>query len=174
MVVTKKEEPMFFPIYIDLTGKQILVVGGGMIASRRVRALAGFAGKITVVAPKIRPELAALADSDSVRLLQRPYSEQDLDGMDFVLAATDDPALNARIGAACRKKGIAVNVCSDQMLCDFQFPSIVQQGDLVVGINASGRDHGLVKRTRKKIEQALGVQESRYQTEEKACFRKEI
>ena len=75
--------------------------------------------------------------------------------MDLVLAATNDRKLNSRIGELCREQGIPVNVCSRKEDCDFFFPSVIQKGDLVIGINASGKNHSLVKRTRQEMEEFL-------------------
>ena len=176
-----------FPLFLDLSHTHLLVVGAGQIALRRIRALLGFAGRITVVAPDAAPGLSDIltetVETETVKAWeerrfcepdvrkrtkvvweQRKFCESDLDGKMMVLAATDDKALNAEIAKACRRRGILVNVCSDAALCDFQFPSIVREGDLVVGVNASGRNHRLVKETRKKIEACLGIDEagSRY------------
>ncbi len=179
---------MYFPVFIDLTGKKLLVVGGGSVAARRVRVLADFTDEITVIAPQVSREILDLKQSFAsvlresvccaapldeavacvcgICLYRRPFRESDLNGHDLVFAATDDPALNRRIGALCRNLGIPVNVCSDQTLCDFQFPSVVQDGDVVVGINASGRDHALVKKMRRRIEAVLGVETERSKYQE--------
>ncbi|MCD7842278.1 MAG: bifunctional precorrin-2 dehydrogenase/sirohydrochlorin ferrochelatase [Lachnospiraceae bacterium] len=173
---------MYFPLFIDLSEKEILVIGAGHIASRRVRSLCGFAGHITVVAPRISDEYPAqkrfLSTEDrsgrddgenssapeesedpdtgtKITTVIRCFKESDLDGKDLVLAATDDRDLNRKVFDLCRARGIPVNVCSDSGLCDFQFPSVVESGAVVVGINASGRDHHLVKETRKRVETLL-------------------
>lgn len=158
---------MYFPVFIDLTEKNILVVGAGGVASRRICVLHEFAGRITVTAPAICEKIERLADTapDTLKLLRRGFAESDLEGMDIVIAATDDAALNRRIAALCAKRGIFVNVASEQSLCDFQFPSIVREGDVVIGINASGKDHRLVKKTRERVEQCL-------QTDRRSSFYK--
>lgn len=148
---------MFFPVFVDLTKKNILVVGAGRIASRRIFVLHEFAGCMTVVAPSVCDKIEDLANEkpDCLHIVRRVFEDSDLDGMDMVLAATDDALQNRRIAALCKDRGIFVNVASAQELCDFQFPSVVSAGELVVGINASGKDHRLVKETRKKVEECL-------------------
>ena len=146
---------MYFPVFIDLSKKQVLVVGAGKIASRRVRTLSSFTGNITVVAPQISQEIRELAVQYPMTLDERSFLPEDLEQKDMVLAATDDDTLNRRIASLCKEKRIPVNVCSDQTLCDFQFPSVVRDGDVVIGINASGKDHHLVKKTRQKVEQSI-------------------
>lgn len=149
---------MYFPLFIDLTEKKILVVGAGSIALRRIRVLCGFGGHITVVARHIPDELRVLEQEYPVFLIGRAFGEADLEGKDLVLAATNDADLNRRISELCRARGIAVNVCTDASLCDFQFPSLVADGPVVIGINASGQDHHLVKQTRQRVEELFGVQ----------------
>ena len=151
---------MYFPIYIDLSKKDILVVGAGKIAGRRIRTLCEFAGHITVVAPDVSAEIRHLSEKYSISVCQRRFDKDDLDGRFLVFAATDDHELNRYIGEECRKRKIPVNVCSDRTLCDFQFPSIVRKDGVVIGVNASGKDHPLVKETRQKLEQLLKPGES--------------
>ncbi|MCC8028459.1 MAG: bifunctional precorrin-2 dehydrogenase/sirohydrochlorin ferrochelatase [Lachnospiraceae bacterium] len=146
---------MLFPLFVDLSEKDILFVGGGAVADRRVHALLEFAGHISVVAPELTEGLRQLADSGRIHTLQRSFEPEDPKGRDFVFAATDDARLNRRIAALCREMNIPVNVSSDQELCDFQFPSVLRDGDVVIGINASGKNHRLVKETRKKLEDIL-------------------
>lgn len=159
----------YFPIFVDLSQEKILVAGAGKIALRRIRVLLGFARRITVVAPdaaETLPDVMAEAAEAGTEVLweQRPFRASDLEGKTMVLAATGDIELNERIAGLCRKSRIPVNVCSDRNLCDFQFPSIIRDGEIVVGVNASGRNHRLVKETRKKIEACLNLpeEESRY------------
>lgn len=151
---------MYFPIFVDLTDKEILVVGGGAVAGRRIRVLRGFCGRITVVAPELSPEI----DAVGLNFCRRKFELPDLEDKYMVLAATDDTPLNRRIAELCRERGILVNDASDQRLCDFQFPSVVKDGDVVIGINASGKSHCLVKETRQTIEQCLGVSAAPYDT----------
>lgn len=153
--VTEEGSELLFPLFIDLSEKNILFVGGGAVADRRVHTLLGFAGHISVVAPETTDGLRQLADSGAVRIFYRIFEPGDLEGRDLVFAATDDIHLNREIAALCRRKEIPVNVSSDQSLCDFQFPSVLLDGDVVIGINASGKDHHLVKETRKKLEDFL-------------------
>ncbi|MDD6614818.1 MAG: bifunctional precorrin-2 dehydrogenase/sirohydrochlorin ferrochelatase [Lachnospiraceae bacterium] len=146
---------MYFPLFVDLSQKEILIVGAGTIASRRVRSLCGFAGHMTVTAPEISGDISELASQYPITVCERRFEKTDLEEKDLVLAATDDLELNCLIVQMCRERGTPVNDCSDQSLCDFQFPSVLQQGDLVIGINASGKNHRLVKETRQKLQQFL-------------------
>ena len=132
-----------FPIYIDLHGRHVVLCGGGTIAARRAATLSQFGPEITVIAPEIRPEIRTLP---GVRCIETPCDPDALPPADFVLAATDDPSVNAAVVAACRRRGTPVNNASDQTQCDFHFPAVAIRGDVVVGVNAGGTDHSLVRR----------------------------
>ena len=141
-----------FPLYINLKGRRVLVYGGGVVAARRVGTLLAFEPEITVIALDIRPELRTLP---GVHCLEAAYCAEEMPDADFVLAATSDVAVNHAVVLECRRRGIPVNNASDQAECDFHFPAVALKGDLVVGVNAGGADHGLVKRAAAAIRERL-------------------
>ena len=141
-----------FPLFIDLTGRPVVLYGGGQIAARRAAVLAAFGPALTVIAPIICPEIRAL---DGVCCVEAAYDPETMPEADFVLAATDDPAVNHAIVLECRRRGIPANNASDQRDCDFHFPAVALRGDLVVGINAGGTDHSLVRRIAAAIRRLL-------------------
>lgn len=147
----------YFPMFVDLSAKRAVVVGAGRIAARRVGALARFCGDITVIAPEVRPEIEAMP---GIAVRRRPYRPEDLDGAELVLAATGDAALNAGIAAACHARGIPVNVSSDRGACDFYFPGVIVDGDVAVGVTASGRDHARARAVTEAIRQCLSDREA--------------
>jgi len=147
----------YFPVFMDIGEKKILVVGGGNIASRRVKTLLAFAENITVIAPEVTEFLSGLESEGRIVCLHREYRPEDLEGMDMILAATDDRRLNQSIARLCegeKEKGrdILVNIADNRELCDFYFPSVIQKEGVVIGINSGGACPGKVKAVRKKIE----------------------
>ena len=145
----------YFPAFVDLSGRRALVVGGGRIAARRVKTLVQFCPNVAVVAPELHPDIEALGEAGRVGIRRRPFREGDLDGADLALACTDDELLNASVAAACRSRGIPVNVASDQKLCDFFFPGVARREGLVVGVTASGGDHALARRATEALRDFL-------------------
>ena len=131
----------YFPLFVDLSEKNILVVGAGRIGSRRIRTLLDFVPKVTVVAPELSAEVDALASEGRIVLRQRMFSAEDLDGVHLVLTATGVPAVDEEIWKLCRKRNIPVNIASDRTKCDFFFPGIARKDNLVIGITASGESH---------------------------------
>ncbi|MFI3313765.1 MAG: bifunctional precorrin-2 dehydrogenase/sirohydrochlorin ferrochelatase [Eubacteriales bacterium] len=143
----------FFPLFVDISGRHFLVYGGGKIASRRIGILVDFGAKITVIAPEILPETAKLP----ITHIAQPFVPDAMPQADFVLAATNNKAVNSQIVALCRSRGIPVNNGANQTECDFHFPAIARKGSLVAGINAAGTDHSLVKTVAQKIRNLLEV-----------------
>ncbi len=129
----------YFPLFVNLFGKKILIVGAGSIALRRAEALSPFGAELMVTAPEGRPEMEKLAAVWN----RRRFQEEDLEGAVLVLAATDDKELNSLVAELCRERGIPVNSCSDRTQCDFYFPGIARRENLVIGVTASGKDHRL-------------------------------
>ncbi len=143
----------YFPLYVDISGKDILIVGAGRIALRRLETLLKFESRITIVAKEVHSKIRAFAqDAACVRIVQKEYGAQDLEGRDLVLACTDSGEINREIVRECREKGIPVNAANCKELCDFYFPSVIVKEELVVGINAGGENHRAVKETREYLE----------------------
>ena len=157
-------EKAYFPMFVDISEMKIIVVGGGTIATRRIKTLLQFASGITVISPDVTDSLKLLESEGQIHHIRREYQAGDIHDADMVLAATDDKALNQSIAQECRTweqesgRRILLSVASDRALCDFYFPSVVRQDDLVVGINSGGKDPGKVKRVREKIERVILLQ----------------
>lgn len=145
----------FFPMFVDLSDKKIVVVGGGNIATRRIKTLLQFTRNITAVAPKITMELHELGKAGFVNLINRPVKRSDFTMAFMVIAATNDWKLNDEIYRVCKEEGIYVNVADDKSKCDFYFPGIYMQDEVVVGITASGLNHKKARKVRVAIQEAM-------------------
>ncbi|MCI5870055.1 MAG: bifunctional precorrin-2 dehydrogenase/sirohydrochlorin ferrochelatase [Dorea sp.] len=145
----------YFPIFIDISEKKIQIIGGGRIALRRVKTLLAFTEKIQVISPQVSEELEQYAKEGRIQWIRDQYRSEYLDGADIVLAATDDPACNELVAEDCRKRKIMVNVSHSQELCDFYFPAIIMEDQIVTGITSSGMNHEKVRRVREVIEDTL-------------------
>ena len=149
-------ERPYFPVFIDMEGRLVLVAGGGRIALRRVRTLLRFGAKIRVIAPRLCREFEDMEKGRMICIEQREYKPGDIKGAAFVLAATDSREVNRQIREECRTEGIPVNVSDDLDLCDFYFPSVVMTDEAVIGISSGGEDPGRTKELRRRIEKTLG------------------
>jgi len=145
----------YFPLFVDLSGRRIAVIGGGAVATRRIGTLLPFGPEITVTAPEVTPALRRLAEEGAITWQARAFEPDDLTGADLVLAATDDRAVNERVGALCRQAGIPVNTADCRETCDFYFPGIIRREEMVIGFSASGTDHRRARRLRELTEESL-------------------
>ena len=154
-------EKKYFPLYVDISEKKIVVIGGGVIATRRVKTLLGFTENIVVAAPEITVELQELHEQGCILWLQECYHIGLIQDADMVIAATNQPEINHQVKADCcaieKETGhqVLVSVIDDKNLCDFYFPSIIQNGEMVIGINSGGKSPSKTKEARQKIEALL-------------------
>ena len=147
-------------MFVDLSDKKIVVVGGGNIATRRIKTLLQFTRNITAVAPKTTMELHELGKEGFVNLINRPVKRSDFAMAFMVIAATNDWKLNDEIYRVCKEEGIYVNVADDKSKCDFYFPGIYMQDEVVVGITASGLNHKKARRVRVAIQEAMAASDN--------------
>lgn len=134
-----------FPLFISLEKLRILVIGGGIVAARRVRSLIACGAKMTVIAPRAQEEFAEWERRGIVHRHRRAYRDGDCSGFDMVLACTDDRACNHAVYREAAKLGIWHNSCDRKEECNFYFPGLAVQGDCVIGVSCSGKDHKKAK-----------------------------
>ncbi|KGF64458.1 MULTISPECIES: siroheme synthase CysG [Pseudomonas] len=142
----------FLPLFHNLRGARVLVVGGGEIALRKSRLIADAGAVLRVVAPDIGTELRELIDSSGGEQILRGYTESDLNGCVLIIAATDDEPLNAQVSADARQRGVPVNVVDAPSLCSVIFPAIVDRSPLVIAVSSGGDAPVLARLIRAKIE----------------------
>jgi siroheme synthase-like protein len=142
---------MFFPVFIDLTNRLVLVVGGGLVAERKVEGLIEAGARVKLVSPEATAKLA----QSVAEWKQRAFEEADIDGAVLVISATDDPAVQQRVAQAARQRGVLVNTADQPALCDFIVPAVVRQDDVVAAISTSGKSPALAVTLRRKLEAML-------------------
>ncbi len=146
----------YYPVFLNLKDKPVLVVGAGHVAGQKVAALLESQARVTVVAPKALWAIELLAKEKKLTWRKRPFRISDLKGMHLVIAATNDEAVHRTIAAQARKLRIWVNIVDVTPLCDFITPSIVSQGDLQIAISTGGAAPALAKFIRQKLEPLVG------------------
>lgn len=147
--------PVLFPAFIKLARRHCLVVGAGEVALQKIQALLACEAQVRVVALRIHPEIAALGAAERIEIAQRAFSPDDLKDIFLVIAATDDPLVNAAVYESAVKRNILCNSVDDPPHCDFYFGSLVSRGDLQIAISTAGESPALAQRLRKEIDAQL-------------------
>jgi uroporphyrin-III C-methyltransferase/precorrin-2 dehydrogenase/sirohydrochlorin ferrochelatase len=149
------ESSRLFPLFADLRGRRVLVVGAGSVAVRKIRALLDTGAAIAVIALHAAPDVSALASEGRIDLAIAAFDEMHLDQAWFVIAATNDAATNARIAAAAEARRVFANVVDDSALSNVQLPAVVNRGRLQVAISSAGAAPMLARHLRAQIETLL-------------------
>ena len=134
-----------------MRGRRALVVGGGLVAERKVRGLLDAHAAVVVVAPELTPTLAALAEAGAIGWERRLYAEGDLAGAFLAFAATGDDAINETVTSAARRAGILVNDAADAGRGDFATPAVHRSGPLTVTVDSAGLAPSFTKRIRDEL-----------------------
>lgn len=161
----------YFPMFVDMTERECLIVGGGNVAYRKVIVMLDFGAKVTVVAEDICDELRKLKIDDiasedktgsytankenRITFIKRRFERKDCDGMEMVIAATDDNALNHEIAEYCKAKDIMVNAVDQKADCRFIFPSYIKEKNLVAAFSSGGNSPVLTQYLKGKEQEIL-------------------
>lgn len=161
----------YFPMFVDMTERECLIVGGGNVAYRKMIVMLDFGAKVTVVAEDICDELRKLTIDDiasedktgsytankenRITFIKRRFERKDCDGMEMVIAATDDNALNHEIAEYCKANGIMVNAVDQKADCSFIFPSYIKEKNLVAAFSSGGNSPVLTQHLKGKEQEIL-------------------
>ncbi|MCY9826221.1 precorrin-2 dehydrogenase/sirohydrochlorin ferrochelatase family protein [Vibrio chagasii] len=146
----------YFPMFLDVENKPILVVGGGEVACRKVDSLLRAGADVMLVSPKVAPYLQQLVDENKLHWVQNFYSSQIISKEYLqVWATTDNPSLNHQVYNDAKKLGVLVNVVDDLPYCDFITPSMINRGRIQIAISSGGASPVLVRNIREKLETVL-------------------
>jgi len=151
-----------YPIFAVIENQPCLVVGGGAVGERKVQDLMAAGARVTVVSRTLTPELAALAIRGEISYLPEDFREVQVEGMTLVMAATDDPEVNARVSAAAQARAIWVNVADAPEYCTFIVPAQVRRGDLTLAISTGGASPALARQLREELQQHFGPEYGPY------------
>ena len=143
----------FYPVFLDLSDRRCLVVGGGTVAERRVEALLEAGAAVTLVSPTLTPALAA---AGRIRHVARAYEPGDLAGAALAFTAADDPAVSAVVSREARERGVWLNAADDPAHCDFILPGLVRRGVLTVAVGSGGASPALTRALREHLDGTLG------------------
>lgn len=154
MSATPDSAPLF-PLFVDLRGRRVVVVGGGAVARRKVAALLESGARIRLVAPQVTAELRAEATAGRLDLVAEEFAPRHLDEAWLVVAATDDARVNEAVAVAAAARRVWANVVDDVAHSSVQVPARVERGPLQVAISSGGAAPMLARHLRELLEAQL-------------------
>lgn len=147
----------YYPIFLDLADRPVLVIGGGLLALEKVRGLLAAQAAITVVATQLIPELAELCDQGTITHLARDYETGDMHGYAIIMAADHDRSANAELQRDARAIGVPINAADDPTHCDFILPAVVREPPLTIAISTGGGSPAIARRLREELSDYLSA-----------------
>ncbi len=151
-----------YPLFLNLEGKDCLVVGGGEVAARKIEALLRRGARVTCVSKEFSKFVKNLGKKNRRNLILKVSNGKiKLNRARLVIAATSDRPFNERIARECRRKKIWVNVVDDPELCDFTVPAVLERGPLQIAVSTGGTSPLFAKRLRQELERAIPLSTGR-------------
>jgi precorrin-2 dehydrogenase/sirohydrochlorin ferrochelatase len=144
------------PIFLEVSGRRCVVVGGGEVAERKVAGLLEAGADVTVISPDLTAGLTAHARAGKIHHYPRAYRPGDIDGAMLVYAATDDAGLHQRLHDEARARGILINVADVPALCTFIAPAVMSRGELKIAVSTGGASPAMAARIVRKLEETFG------------------
>jgi precorrin-2 dehydrogenase/sirohydrochlorin ferrochelatase len=142
----------YYPVFLEMKERRCLVIGGGLVAERKVATLVEAGARVTVIAPELTTNLAAWSQRESIHAITRAYRPGDLAGYEMVFVATDVPQVNAAVYEEGKSRGIWVNAADDPAHCDFILPSVLRRGALTVAVSTGATSPALARMVREELE----------------------
>jgi precorrin-2 dehydrogenase/sirohydrochlorin ferrochelatase len=146
----------YYPIQLDILNRPCLVVGGGAVGTRKVKALLACGARVTVVSPEATTELQETAAQGRITLHRREYAGTDLDDIFLVIGATDREDLNRQVRSDAERRRILCNIADQPDKCNFILPAVIERGDLVITVSTSGRSPAMAKKLRRSLGRQFG------------------
>ena len=141
-----------YPLFADISGRRVVVVGGGRIAEDKVKTLLDCQADVLLVSPEVTGQLESWAGQGRLEIGRRTYQDNDIEGAWLVVVACGVEDVNQRVYRLCEEKRIFCNVVDVTDLCMFQVPAVCRRGPLQLAVSTAGKSPALAKRIRKQLE----------------------
>lgn len=152
----------YFPVFLHLRGKKCLVVGGGEVATRKVKSLLAAKARVLIVSPRCSDQLQKLEKLQQVKLIRKAYRQIYLRGVFLVIAAAGEREVNQQVWRDCLSRRLLVNVADDPCVGNFFMPAVVSRGSLSLAISTEGRSPAFARRLKEELEQQYGPEYGEY------------
>lgn len=150
-----REHP-YYPLFLDLTGRKVVIIGGGAVSARKAESLLRHGAQVVVVAPDVVDEILSLGGDGQLTVRRKTYESDDLEGAFLVIASTNAASVNQQIATDARARGILLNIVDDTPLCDFIVPAVVERGSIRVAVSTGGRSPAFARVVKRRLEEAIG------------------
>lgn len=145
----------YYPLYMNVEGRECLVVGAGAVAARKARSLLECGAMVTVIGENPLPSLERL-QSQGLTLRRRKFRKSDLKGVALTFGATDDSAVNGELSRLSRRRGVPVNIADDPENSTFILPAVHRRGDLSIAVSTAGRSPALARQIKEDLGRRYG------------------
>jgi siroheme synthase-like protein len=146
----------YYPIYLDLKGRPVLVVGGGNVAQSKTEQLVRAGARVSVVSPELTAQLSEMVGAGIITHRLGEFLEDDLDSVVMVISATDSQEVNELVAQAAAERGLLCNVVDQPELCNFITPAVISRGRLQISISTGGGSPSLAQRVKREIGALIG------------------
>lgn len=146
----------YYPIYLDIENKPVLIVGGGTVALRKVETLLEYGALVKVVSPQIIPELQDMVSKQKCEWIPREYAGEDIKDSLLVFSCTEKEEVNAQVARDAKAINVSINVVDDPDKCSFIVPSIMTRGDLTIAVSTGGSSPIVARQIRQELEEFYG------------------
>ena len=160
----ERKKPLIaeYPVNLKLAGRKCLVIGGGLVAERKVAALLEAGAEVRLLSPDVTPQLAAWADEGRLRREAADFYPSAVKGCFLVFCATDSPQVNQIAAAAAKAAGALVNAADAPELCDFTLPARLARGNLSIAVSTGGQSPALARELRDELCERIGPEYGLY------------
>ena len=143
--------PTYYPVFIDVKGRNCIIIGGGNIGEEKVHKLLDCEAKITVISPEVNADVQELVDNDRLFWHQREYRQGDLEGAFIAIASTDNNDVNRQIAKEAEERNVLLNVVDVTHLCTFIAPAVARRGDVTIAASTGGTSPALARKFRELL-----------------------
>jgi len=146
----------YYPLFLDISRRRCVVVGGGKVAERKIERLLACGAHVEVIGTILTPALAALKENGRIVHHETDYEKALIRGAFLVIGATDNDVVNGRIARDARALDILINIVDEPARCDFILPSVVEKGALSIAVSTGGKSPALAKKLRMELDALYG------------------
>ena len=151
-----------YPVNLQISNRSCIVIGGGSVAERKVVALLAAGACVTVLSPEVTPKLNKLIQETKINHIARGYVVGDVNGFFIVISATNNSAINKLVAEEANKAGALINVADAPELGNFNVPSQISHGDLLITVSTGGKSPALARRLGAELAQRYGPEYGTY------------